>query len=86
MLKKRSRNSLCEALSHSERILISTVHWTMSIVHSAKSIIVIHAKQILANIELYKVVYKHDFYDEIRRAIETIPHYIILTIIGDFNA
>ena len=76
MLNKRSINSLCEVISHSERILISTFHG-----NPATSIIIIYSP---SNSSEDEVINK--FYDELRGAIETIPQHNVLIIIGDFNA
>ena len=76
ILNKRSINSLCEVISHSDRILMSTFHG-----NPATSIIVIYSP---INSSEDEVINK--FYDELRRAIETIPHNNFLIIIGDFNA
>ena len=76
MLNKRSINSLCEVISHSEKILISTFH-----VNPATSIIIIYSPTNSSEDEVIK-----KFYDELRRAIETIPHHNVLIIIGYFNA
>ena len=76
ILNKRSINSLCEVISHSERILISTFH-----VNPATSIIIIYSP---TNSSEDEVINK--FYDELRGAIETIPQHNVLIIIGDFNA
>ena len=76
LLNKRSINSLCEVISYSERILISTFHG-----NPATSIIIIYST---TNSSEDEVINK--FYDELRRAITTIPHHNVLLIIGDFNA
>ena len=76
MLNKRSINSLCEVISHSERILISTFHG-----NPATSIIIIYSQ---TNSIEDEVINK--FYNELRRAIETIPQHNVIIIIGDFNA
>ena len=76
MLNKISINSVCEVISHSERILISTFNG-----NPATYIIVIYSH---TNSSEDEVINK--FYDELRRSIETIPHHNVLIIIGDFNA
>ena len=75
MLNKRSINSLCEVISHSERILISILHG-----NPATSIIIIYSS---INSSEDEVINK--FYDELRKAIETIPNHNVLIIIEDFN-
>ena len=75
MLNKRLINSLCEVISHSERILISKFHGIPAI-----SIIIIYSPTNSSEDEFI-----NKFYYELRRAIETIPHHNILIIIGDFN-
>ena len=59
ILNKRSINSLCEVISHSEIILISTFHG-----NPATSIIIIYSP---TNSSEDEVINK--FYDELRRAI-----------------
>ena len=59
MLNKRSINSLCEVISHSERILISTFHG-----HPATPIIIIYSPTNSSEDEVL-----NKFYDAIRRAI-----------------
>ena len=59
----------------SERILISKFHG-----NPATPIIIIYSP---TNSSEDEVINK--FYYELRRAIETIPHRIVLIIIGDFN-
>ena len=76
MLNKRSINSLCEVISHSERILLSTFHG-----NPATSIIIIYSP---THSSEDKVINK--CYDELRRDIETILQHNVLIIIGDFNA
>ena len=76
MLNKISINSLCEVISHTERILISTFHG-----NPATSIRIIYSP---TNYSEDEVINK--FYDELRRAIETIPNHNILIINEDFNA
>ena len=76
MLNKRSINSICEVILHSERILISTFHG-----NPATSIIIIYSPTNSSEDEII-----NKFYDELRRAIETIPLHNVLIIIGDFNA
>ena len=76
MLNKRSINSLCEDISHSERILKSTFNG-----NPATSIIIIYSPTHSSEDDVI-----NKFYDELRRAIETIPQHNVLIIIGDFNA
>ena len=76
MLNKRLINSLCKVISHSERILISIFHG-----NPATSIIIIYSPTNSSDDEVM-----NKFYDELRRAIETIPQHNVLIIIGDFNA
>ena len=59
MLNKRSINSLCEVISHSERILISTFHG-----NPATSIIFIYSPTHSSEDEVI-----NKFYDELRIAI-----------------
>ena len=77
MLNKISINSICEVISHSERILISIFN-----VNPTISIIIIYAS---TNSSEDEVINK--FCDELRRTIETIIlHHNVLIIIGYFNA
>ena len=76
MLNKRSINSLCAVISHSDRILISTFHG-----NPATSIIFIYSPTDSSEDEVI-----NKFYGELRKAIETIPNHNVLIIIGDFNA
>ena len=79
LLNNRSINSLCEVISHSERILISIFHGNPAT--SINIIIIIYSP---TNSSEDEVINK--FYGELIRAIETIPLHNVLIIIGDFNA
>ena len=76
MLNNRSRSSLSEIISHTDRILISTFQG-----NPATSIIVIYSPTNSCEDEVID-----RFYKELRADIESIPQYNVLAIIGDFNA
>ena len=76
MLNNRSRSSLSEIISYTDRILISTFQG-----NPTTSIIVIYSPKNSSEDEVIDI-----FYEELRVAIESIPQHNVLAIIGYFNA